>query len=730
MSTWSLDEDTREELVEFFETYYADETSLFIQGYPRDVRSLTIDYSDLAAANYDIATDYIEDHSQVNQWLKDSFSSYVNDLPTDLTIDPVESNYHIRVSGIPEEYTYGVNELRSRHGMKFVSVRGQLSNVSGSRSRITEAVFDCQRCNTQNRIPQPFGTFQKAGECQSCERNGPFDLNHSDSSYIDQVVCKLQQPPDEAATSGGQGQDITVFVEDDLTDPGNTGALTDYAGERVVVNGLLQFDDTDLQGQNPTPVVGKYLEAESIELESGTLSSVDIPEHKEEFTRLAQRDDVHEILRDSIAPELHAEPDLEKVLSAAVLYLFGGVRRDPEDGPTYRGDIHMLMVGDPGTAKSTIASNVNKLSPRSEFVSGTDVTGAGLTSAAVREDFGFGEAQWTLKPGVLPKANGGHAIIDEIDKADGNAAEKLHDALEGDQQIRTSKGGIQAKLNTRCGLLASGNPEYGRFEDRTSIPEQINLDPALVSRFDLLFVMRDEVDKEIDTKISSHVLTSIQEAGNGGTSTGSGTVAQTDGGVKQDEATSRPVSIDVFRAWVAYARHNVYPTLPDGRPKERLIKHYNDLRGANKKTAGSTDSDDSAIPATARDLMASVRLAEASARCRLSETITIEDVENALSVLDATIGNRFDSDTGEFDANIVDNSVTKSQKDRIDTIKNLLSEMQRGDEYEKTEGVPFSEFKEAASEYGIEPSKIEHEIEQLKRRGEVYEPRSGTVWST
>jgi replicative DNA helicase Mcm len=128
--------------------------------------------------------------------------------------------------------------------------------------------------------------------------------------------------------------------------------------------------------------------------------------------------------------------------------------------------------------------------------------------------------------------------------------------------------------------------------------------------------------------------------------------------------------------------------------------------------------------------MASVRLAEASARCRLSETITIEDVENALSVLDATIGNRFDSESGEFDANIVDNSVTKSQKDRIDTIKDLLSEMQRGDEYEKAEGVPFSEFKEVALEYGIEASKIEHEIEQLKRRGEVYEPRSGTVWST
>jgi replicative DNA helicase Mcm len=722
-----LDDGLREELVEFFELYYSEEVSSFIQGFPRDVRSVTISYQDLSTANYDLAEDYLSDRSQVNQWLRDALCTYVNELPVDLEIDSSDSAFDVRVTDLPETECYGVGELRSSHATRFVGITGQLSNVTGARTRITEAAFECVRCGAVNRLPQSFGEFQEPGDCQSCDREGPYNLDHSRSEHVDQVACKIKQPPDEAASSGGQGQEIDVYLERDLTELRDDRPIADFAGERVTINGQLTFDDTDLQGKNPTPIVGTYLRVESVELEDGSIESVNVAEHRETFTELAGHEDVHELLRDSIAPGLYANEDLETVLDAAVLYLFGGYRKDPSDGPTYRGDIHMLMVGDPSTAKSTIASNVNDLSPRSEFVSGTDVSGPGLTAAAVQEDFGFDKSQWTLKPGVLPKANHGHAIIDEIDKSDGNAAEKLHDAIEGDQQIRTSKGGIKAKLNTRCGLLASGNPAYGRFDPHVAIPEQIDLDPALVSRFDLIFELRDEVDEDLDSKISGHVLDSIQESG----SMTAGRSLTPDGGVETDaddttptqtRTTERPVPTDVFRAWVAHARENVHPQLPDGEAKDKLQAFYNQVRSENDR------DDNAAVPATTRDLMASVRLAEAAARCRLSETITTGDVEYAIDVLSASIGTRFDPDSGSLDANMVDNTVVRSQKDRIDTIKGVLSEMASDGDY--PEGVPTDDLISALVDYGIDESKADHEINQLKQRGEVYEPRTGHLRGT
>lgn len=690
-----------------YRSRYHEDILELARDYPRDNTSLYISWQDLYAVVPEFAEEYYDLPAEANTQLVESLQQYDNPVNCSFTADEYP-DASVRVCDLGEEQIHDIGELRSSHANRYLGVRGQIAKVTGSASRIQKAVFECLRCGTTNEVPQPFSEFQEPHECTGCDRQGPFDINYRASEFVDHTVMKLQQPPEDA--HGGQGEDLTVYLEGDLIDEGGENGIVDRAGERVTIYGTLNFDDSDLRGQNPRPVLGKYLDAEAIEFEESLLEDIDTSAHKEEFTELAARNDTLELLANSVAPELYADDDLEDILLASVLYLFGGYRKSPSDGATYRGDIHMLLIGDPGTSKSTILSNIEELSPRSEFVSGTAVTGVGLTAAATRDDFA-GES-WSLEPGVLPRANGGHAIIDEIDKATGDAAEKMHDALEGDQQIRVSKAGMRARLATRTGLLASGNPEEGRFGKYEILAEQIDLDPALLSRFDLIFTLQDEADEDRDSEVSDHIIRSWKETGDseqGRTSSGK-------------SVTERPVSRECIRAWVAYARQHVHPRLPDGPVMDCLREFYLSTRNAND--GHEEGNDDAPIPATPRALEAGLRLSEASARARLSDEIEIEDVERAISVTNHSLGDtNFDPQTGTMDNDRKETGNPKSQRDRKHRLSALLEEMEQGTD----NGVPEEEFLDAAEGEGVERSRAERDIEGWKDIGAVYSPTDGCL---
>lgn len=678
---------------------YHEEVLELARDYPRDASSLYVSWQDLYAVDADLADDYLTAPSEIRPTLVEALQQYDNPVNCSFTADDYP-DASVRINDLGEEQVFDIGELRSAHANRYLGVRGQIAKVTGSMSRLQEAVFECLRCGTINEVPQPFSEFQEPHECRACERQGPFDINYRASEFVDHAVMKLQQPPEDA--HGGQGEDITVYLEGDLIDEGGENGIVDRAGERVTVYGTLEYDESDLRGQNPRPVLGTYLDAEAIEFEESLLEDIDTSAHKEEFTELAARDDALELLANSVAPELYADDDLDDILLASVLYLFGGYRKSPPDGATYRGDIHMLLIGDPGTSKSTILSNIEELSPRSEFVSGTAVTGVGLTAAATRDDFA-GES-WSLEPGVLPRANGGHAIIDEIDKATGDAAEKMHDALEGDQQIRVSKAGMRARLATRTGLIASGNPVEGRFDRHMNLADQIDLDPALLSRFDLIFTIADTLDDDRDREVSGHILDAWQETGDAERARGD-----------DAETTDRPVSRACIRAWVAYARQHVHPRLPDGAAKERLQEFYLELRDLND------GDEDAPIPATPRALEAGLRLAEASARARLSDTIDLEDVERAKSVSKRAIGDsNFDSELGTFDVDRKETGRPKSQRDRMKRLESLFKTMEK--ETDDKKGVSLENFLDAAEAEGIERSQAENDFKTWRRQGDVYEP--------
>ena len=352
---------------------------------------------------------------------------------------------------------------------------------------------------------------------------------------------------------------------------------------------------------------------------------------------------------------------------------------------------------------------VEELAPRSVFASGKGLTKAGATAAAVKDD--FGSAQWGLEAGALVLANKGIACIDELDKVNEDAVSSLHSALES-QRVSVNKAGINATLPAQTALLAAGNPEYGRFDRYESIAEQIDLAPTLISRFDLIFTVTDDPDEEKDRDIAQHIVRGRQ------------TVGRLQQGRDVDEADREAIEPTVeretLRAYIAHAKQTVFPTIEDPEVESALIDFFTGLR-----TVGGQD--DSPVPVTFRKLEAIQRLAEASARVRLSDTIEMEDVKRATTLVTKTMRDvGVDPETGEFDADVVETGTSKTQRDRIKTVKQIIAEL----EAETAHGAPIDEIISKAEENGINEAKTEHEMEKLSQRGEIYEPETGYIRTT
>jgi replicative DNA helicase Mcm len=336
----------------------------------------------------------------------------------------------------------------------------------------------------------------------------------------------------------------------------------------------------------------------------------------------------------------------------------------------------------------------------------------------VRDDFGDGQ-QWTLEAGALVLADQGIAAVDELDKMAPDDRSAMHEALE-QQSISVSKAGINATLKSRCSLLGAANPKYGRFDQYEPIGEQIDLEPALISRFDLIFTVTDQPDQEEDARLAEHIL-QTNYAGELNTHRTETTASNyTEEEVETvTEEVAPTIEPDLLRKYVAYAKRNCFPTMTE-EAKAEIQDFYVDLRAEGT-------GDDAPVPVTARKLEALVRLAEASARVRLSDTVEKEDAERATDIARSSMEDiGMDPETGEFDADVVETGTSKSQRDRVKNILDLVGEIE--EEYD--EGAPVDVVVERAEEQGIEPSKAEHEIEQLKQKGEVYTPTKGHLRTT
>ncbi|MFW6121765.1 MAG: minichromosome maintenance protein MCM, partial [Petrotogales bacterium] len=579
----------------YFEENCKSEIETIALEYPEN-RSLLVDYWDIDKADSELA------EMLINQPYKALFNAEEAlqniDVPAEHKLQ-----LHFRVCNIPDTQKILIRKIRANHLGKYTAIEGMVKKVTEVRPKLQVAAFQCQKCGAIIKIEQEEDILKEPSECYEdqggCGRVSSFKLLMNLSAFIDSQKIEIQESP-EGLRGGAQPERISVYLEDDLV-----GILA--PGDRVIINGVLHSQQRR-RGTFRLTSFNKVMDAYSIERQELAFEEVQVtPEDEKEILEISNDPAIYEKMKMSISPTIYGM-DIEK--EALVLILFGGLSKKMPDGTYIRGDVHALLVGDPGTAKSQMLSYMSKLAPRSIYASGKASSAAGLTAAAVRDE--FGEGRWTLEAGALVLADMGIACIDEIDKMDDADRSSLHQAME-QQEISVAKAGINATLKSRCALLAAANPKLGRFDEFIPIHEQINMPPALLSRFDLIFSILDKPNRKTDTDLATHILRTHK----------SGEVSENILKSKKSKYTKEELdkliknvmplfTPEFIRKYVAYAKRNIFPVMNDDA-LDVLKNYYVDFRSS---------SEDS-VPFTPRQLEAFVRLAEASARVRLSEEVTV-----------------------------------------------------------------------------------------------------------
>jgi replicative DNA helicase Mcm len=683
----------------FLKSRYKKQLSELSREYPYR-RSVVVDYRELESfgkTGLRIADELLENPGKVIEDVKSAVTAHQLIKTKD---GKAAKDINIRFVNLPKKIA--IRQIRSDHINTFISIEGILRKTTEVRPRIVEAYFRCPGGHITVR-EQGYGKFR---EPDGCATDGctfkKLALVPKRSRFVDSQKLRIQESP-EGLRGGEQPQTLDVDATDDLT-----GRVA--PGDRVVINGILRSVQRISHGEKST-IFEIYLECNSIEIAEKEFEEVQIEEKdEEEILALSNDPNIYRKITHSIAPTIYGNEDVKEAIA---LQLFGGITKEMPDGSHLRGDIHVLLIGDPGIAKSQLLRYVVKLSPRAIYTSGQSSTSAGLTATAVKDEFGDG--RWTLEAGALVLADMGVAAVDEMDKMQKEDRSALHEAME-QQSISVAKAGITATLKSRCALLGAANPKYGRFDEFTPIGEQINMPASLLSRFDLIFVMGDKPDPKKDEAIADHILKahSIGE-----------TIAQHTRnpipGVSDEYIRDqlKPVTPDIdpslFRKYVAYAKRTCFPRLSDAA-REVLVDYYLRLRGLASES-------NKPVPVTARQLEALVRLAEASAKIRLSPDIDMTDAKRVVNIVDTCLRQiAYDAKSGTFDIDKVVTGISKGKRDLIRTIKEVIRQI--ADENGRA---PIDEVVEQITRKGFPRDEIQKQIEMFLRQGEAMEPKPGII---
>jgi replicative DNA helicase Mcm len=579
-----------------------------------------------------------------------------------------------------------IRNLRSEHINRLVQIDGIVRRTTEVKPEIVEAVFTCMRCGQLMIIEQDVHIFKRPTICQNpaCGRPGPFKLEEDQSKFVDWQLIKIQERP-ERLRGGQMPRDVDCFLHDDIVDMA-------IAGNRLTITGILKtIQEVSFRGQQKT-TFKISIDVDHVELKQKEVEDVEITEEDEAHIKLlASEPFVCDKVVNSIAPAVYGHLDVKEALA---LQLFSGVMRILPDGTRLRGDSNVLLVGDPGVAKSQLLMYIARIAPRGIYTSGKGTSAAGLTATVVRDETTGG---WALEAGALVIADGGIACIDEIDKMSKDDRSSIHEAME-QQTISIAKAGIVATLNARASILAAANPKYGRFDRFRSLVEQIDLPPTLLSRFDLIYILTDKPSEELDRRIAEHIIATHENP---------------------DESISPPVSIDLLEKYILYAKNNVHPAMTREASK-RLLDFYLEMRKGG-------EAEEAPLPITARQLEALIRLSEARSRMRLSDRVTREDAEEVIRLFrECLFKVSIDHSTGKLDIDVLTTGKSKSQRDKVFQLLDLIEKL---DKENSGNGASEEEvYKQGMSE-GLSAEFIRENISQFKRKGDLYSPKDGLLKS-
>jgi replicative DNA helicase Mcm len=670
--------DPQERFLEFFkkEKYRQRISQMAITG----KESITVDFEELFAFDQRLAERLLEK--------PDDFLQHANNAAyAQLGIEDSEYAEKMEKVLVRIVRLLGREQLRklgSKQMGKLVLIEAIVVRATPVRPMVMQGSFKCKRCGTITSIEQT-GTFLKAPfECSdpSCRQKGPFEFVQDESTFIDSQDLRLQERPEDLPP-GQLPRTLNVkLIGSEVVDVARPG-------DHVSIVGVVRAFAPSRPGIGKLRTFILQLDANSIEvLGKEPETTLPSPEEEEKILELAKDPWIHRKIISSIAPSIYG---YEHIKEAIMYLLFGGVSKSLPD-ISIRGEMNALLIGDPGTAKSQLLQYVARIAPRGLYTSGRGTTAAGLTAAVIREKGG----SMSLEAGALVLADKGICCIDEMDKMRPEDRVAIHEAME-QHTVSVAKGGIVATLNARTAILAAANPTLGRYEPHRTVAENISLPVTILSRFDLIFVLRDVPNKEADGKMSEHILEIHRR------------------GVSPVEA---PIGAELMRKYVSYAK-TIKPVLSNDAIK-RLSDFYLAMRAAS-------ESEGSPVAITARQLESLVRVAEARARVALRKEVSAEDAEAAITIMKRSLEEvGIDLSSYKVDIDLIMTGKPKSVRDKLHVILSVLMEM------EKETGMveKAALISELESKHKVPRGETERMIGQLLREGTIYEPREGCLKKT
>ena len=650
------------------------------QMMPKRDSFIVIDYNDLVTISQ-IETRFNENPDEILE----AFAKAIKDILQERFPQyaaKIKDEIRARIVNYPVQRS--LRQINAEIINKMTSVSGMVVRSSEVKPLAREIIYKCPENHVTQIIHQKGLNITPPTKCSlpKCTHRD-LKIEPELSSFIDFQILRLQELPEDLPP-GQLPHYVDVSIKQDLVDNARPG-------DRIILTGIVRIEQEFIAvGKATSGLYRLRIDGNNIEFLGGRGSKISRNTEREEVSSeeekiiksLAKNPEIYQRLIDSFAPHIQGHSLIKE---AILLLITGSTQRILQDGTKIRGDINIFLVGDPGTAKSEMLKFCARIAPRGLYTSGRGSTAAGLTAAVIRDKTGI----MMLEAGAVVLGDQGLVCIDEFDKMKPEDRSALHEVME-QQTASIAKGGIVATLNARTSILAAANPLYGKYDPFKNITENVNLPIPLLTRFDLIFVVRDIPSREKDTKIAKHIINLHSPTG---------------------AATRSLIDADILTKYLAYSKR-LKPVLTK-EAEEKILEYYMKMR--------NVDSEDM-ITVTPRQLEGLIRLATARARLLMKNQVEAEDAERAIFLIQSMLQDAgVDVNTGKVDLGVLQGRA-HSEISKMQLFMDVLKSLE-GENKTAVEEKLFTQELMKTSKFTEEEAR--NYIRKMLREASIYESKPG-----